>query len=142
MQMTDGEVVMNVMQAKDQRGQITICADLNCCSEEKIKDILKAQGVDLRSLKGAAKPRIPHGVKHKPHKKPANAEKNPANAEKKSVNAEPDPTAQALAVLYARVAELLKQRDTINEELVALNVHVNRISDVIAGRGDDESTDT
>jgi hypothetical protein len=120
------------MQAKDQRSQITICADLNCCSEEKIKDILKAQGVDLRSLKGAAKPRIPHGVKHKPHKKPVNAEKNPANAE-------PNPTAQALAVLYARVAELLKQRDTINEELVALDVQVNRISDAIAGRGDDES---
>ena len=132
MQMTDGEVVMNVMQAKDQKAQITICADLNCCSEEHIKDILKAQGVDLRSLKGAAKPRVPHGVKHKPHKKPANAEKNPANAE-------PNPTAQALAVLYARVAELLKQRDTINEELVALNVQVNRISDAIAGRGDDES---
>lgn len=70
MQMTDGEVVMNVMQAKDQKAQITICADLNCCSEEHIKDILKAQGVDLRSLKGAAKPRVPHGVKHKPHKKP------------------------------------------------------------------------
>lgn len=131
MQMTDGEVVMNVMQAKDQRSQITICADLNCCSEEKIKDILKAQGVDLRSLKGV-KRHIDHGTKHKPHKEPANAEKNPANAE-------PNPTAQALAVLYARVAELLKQRDTINEELVALDVQVNRISDAIAGRGDDES---
>ena len=128
MQMTDGEVVMNVMQAKDQKAQITICADLNCCSEEHIKDILKAQGVDLRSLKGVNK-HIDHGTKHK---KPANAEKNPANAE-------PNPTAQALAVLYARVAELLKQRDTINEELVALDVQVNRISDAIAGRGDDES---
>ena len=131
MQMTDGEVVMNVMQAKDQKAQITICADLNCCSEEHIKDILKAQGVDLRKLKTEKKKNI-HGVKHKPHKKPANAEKNPANAE-------PNPTAQALAVLYARVAELLKQRDTINEELVALDVQVNRISDAIAGRGDDES---
>ena len=136
MQMTDGEVVMNVMQAKDQKAQITICADLNCCTEERIKDILKAQGVDLRSLKGAKK-NIDHGVKNKPHKKPANAEKNPANAVKKSVNAELDPTAQALAVLYARVAELLKQRDTITEELVALNVQVNSISDVIAGRGDE-----
>ena len=133
MQMTDGEVVMNVMQAKDQRSQITICADLNCCSEEKIKDILKANDIDLRSLKGGKK-HIDHGTKHKPHKKPANAEKNPANAVKKSVNVEPNPTAQALAVLYARVAELLKQRDTINEELVALDVQVNRISDVIAGR--------
>ena len=40
MQMTDGEVVLNIMQAKDQKAQISICADLNCCSEEKIKEIL------------------------------------------------------------------------------------------------------
>ena len=68
MQMTDGEVVMNVMQAKDQRGQITICADLNCCSEEKIKDILKAQGVDLRSLRGATKKRVAETKPHEPKK--------------------------------------------------------------------------
>ena len=131
MQMTDGEVVMNVMQAKDQRSQITICADLNCCSEEKIKDILKAQGVDLRSLKGAAKPRIPHGVKHKPHKKPANAEKNPANASSEGIT-----VAQACAALIARVAELRKQKEAIEDELVAIDIQVNRISDSIAGRGE------
>lgn len=131
MQMTDGEVVMNVMQAKDQKAQITICADLNCCSEEKIKDILKAQGVDLRSLKGAAKPRIPHGVKNKPHKKPANAEKNPANA-----SSEGTTVAQACATLIARVAELRKQKEAIEDELVAIDIQVNRISDSIAGRGE------
>ena len=69
MQMTDGEVVLNIMQAKDQKAQISICADLNCCSEEKIKEILKAQGVDLRTLK-TVKKQIDHGTKHKPHKKP------------------------------------------------------------------------
>ena len=68
MQMTDGEVVMNIMQAKDQRSQITICADLNCCSEEKIKDILKAQGVDLRSLRGATKKRVAETKPHEPKK--------------------------------------------------------------------------
>lgn len=130
MQMTDSEVKTDVLQAADQKKQVTICAQVNGVSPDKIREILKAQGVDLRSLKGKKK-QINHGdVERKSYKKPA-------NAVKKSVNAEPDPTAQALAVLYARVAELLKQRDTINEELVALNVQVNRISDVIAGRGDE-----
>lgn len=69
MQMTDGEVVLNIMQAKDQKAQISICADLNCCSEDRIKEILKAQGVDLRTLK-TVKKQIDHGTKHKPHKKP------------------------------------------------------------------------
>lgn len=68
MQMTDREVVLNIMQAKDQKAQISICADLNCCSEEKIKEILKAQGVDLRTLKTVNK-QIDHGPKRKPHKK-------------------------------------------------------------------------
>ena len=69
MQMTDGEVVMNVMQAKDQKAQISICADLNCCSEDRIKEILKKEGIDLRTLK-TVKKQIDHGTKHKPHKKP------------------------------------------------------------------------
>lgn len=152
MQMTDGEVVMNIMQAKDQRSQITICADLNCCSEEKIKDILKANDIDLRSLKGGKK-HIDHGTKHKPRKvpykkpeiipaPPANAVKNDENAEKKSANAETDPIVSALATLYARVAELRQKRDEIEAELVAIDVQVNRISDAIAGRGDNESTQT
>lgn len=69
MQMTDGEVVMNVMQAKDQKAQISICADLNCCSEDRIKEILKKEGIDLRTLK-TVKKQIDHGIKRKLHKKP------------------------------------------------------------------------
>lgn len=122
MQMTDGEVVMNIMQAKDQRGQITICADLNCCSEEKIKDILKAQGVDLRSLKGV-KRHIDHGTKHKPHKKPANVKKSPANAD--------ITVAQACATLIARVAELAKQKKAIEKELEEIEAQIGRVSDNI-----------
>lgn len=68
MQMTDGEVVMNVMQAKDQKAQISICADLNDCSEENIKDILKAQGIDLRALKSEKKKRVAETKRH--YKKP------------------------------------------------------------------------
>lgn len=124
MQMTDGEVVMNVMQAKDQKAQISICADLNCCTEERIKDILKAQGVDLRSLKGAVKPRVPHGVKHKPHKKPANAKKNPANAEKKS----------PIAELNERIESLIKQKAGIESEIEDLRAQLTKMIDMLAGR--------
>ena len=122
MQMTDGEVVMNVMQAKDQRGQITICADLNCCSEEKIKDILKAQGVDLRSLRGV-KRHIDHGTKHKPHKGPANVKKNPVSAD--------ITIAQSCATLIARVAELAKQKKAIEKELEEIEAQIGRVSDNI-----------
>ena len=146
MQMTDGEVVMNIMQAKDQRSQITICADLNCCSEEKIKDILKANDIDLRTLRGAAHKRVAETKKHKPHKKPYKKPEiipaPPANAVKNDENAETDPIVGALATLYARVAELRQKRDEIEAELVAIDVQVNRISDAIAGRGDNESTQT
>ena len=136
MQMTENEIKREVLGAKNQRAQIQIVADQNDCEPEVIKEILKELGVDLRSLKGEKK-QIDHGTKHKPHKKPYKKPEiipaPPANAEKNPANAKPNPTAQALAVLYARVAELLKQRDAINEELVALNVQVNRISDAIAG---------
>lgn len=116
MQMTDGEVVMNIMQAKDQRGQITICADLNCCSEEKIKDILKAQGVDLRSLKGV-KRHIDHGTKHKPHKKPANAEKK-----------------SPIAELNERIESLIKQKAGIESEIEDLRAQLTKMIDMLAGR--------
>ena len=130
MQMTDGEVVMNVMQAKDQKEQIKICAQLNAVPEDDIKEILKKNGVDLRKLKTEKKKNI-HGIKHKPHKKPANAEKNPANASSEGIT-----VAQACAALIARVAELRKQKEAIEDELVAIDIQVNRISDSIAGRGE------
>ena len=119
MQMTDGEVVLNIMQAKDQKAQISICADLNCCSEEKIKEILKAQGVDLRTLK-TVKKQIDHGTKRK---NPANVKKNPANAD--------ITIAQACATLISRVAELAKQKKAIEKELEEIEAQIGRVSDDI-----------
>lgn len=127
MQMTDSEVKTNVLQAADQKKQVTICAQVNGVSPDKIREILKAQGVDLRSLKGVNK-HIDHGAKHK---NPANAKKNPANASSEGIT-----VAQACAALIARVAELRKQKEAIEDELVAIDIQVNRISDSIAGRGE------
>ena len=131
MQMTDSEVKTDVLQAADQKKQVTICAQVNGVSPDKIREILKAQGVDLRSLKGKKK-QINHGdVERKSYKKPANAEKNPANASSEGIT-----VAQACAALIARVAELRKQKEAIEDELVAIDIQVNRISDSIAGRGE------
>lgn len=124
MQMTDSEVKTDVLQAADQKKQVTICAQVNGVSPDKIREILKAQGVDLRSLKGAAKPRIPHGVKHKPHKKPANAVKNDENAEKKS----------ALTELNERIELLMKEKAGIEDEINDLRSRLMAMIDKLAGR--------
>lgn len=49
MQMTIGEIVRNYKQAKDKRAQIKILAELNTCDVEDIKQILRDNGMDLRS---------------------------------------------------------------------------------------------
>ena len=136
MQMTDGEVVMNVMQAKDQRSQITICADLNCCSEEKIKDILKANDIDLRTLRGAAHKRVAETKQHKPHKKPYKKPEiipaPPANAEKKS----------ALTELNERIELLMKEKAGIDDEINDLRSRLTAMIDKLAGGSNNESTQT
>jgi DNA-binding transcriptional MerR regulator len=137
MQMTDSEVKTDVLQAADQKKQVTICAQVNGVSPDKIREILKAQGVDLRSLKGKVAKKNIHGVKHKPHKKPANAEKNPANASSEGIT-----VAQACAALIARVAELKRQRKAIDEELEGIEEQIGRVSDNIAEAMLNESTDT
>lgn len=127
MQMTDGEVVMNVMQAKDQKAQITICADLNCCSEDRIKEILKKEGIDLRTLK-TVKKEIDHGTKRKPHKKPYKKPEiipcPPANAEKKS----------PIAELNERIESLIKQKAGIESEIGDLKAQLTKMIDMLAGR--------
>lgn len=116
MQMTDGEVLRDVMSAKDQKEQISVCAELNCCSEERIKEILKAQGVDLRKLKTEKKKNI-HGIKHKPHT-------NPANSEKMS----------PLAELNERIESLIKQKAGIESEIEDLRAQLTKMIDMLAGR--------
>ena len=50
MQMTPGEIRRDYEGAKKKREQLQILADLNCCTVEKIREILIAEGVDKRSL--------------------------------------------------------------------------------------------
>jgi hypothetical protein len=104
MEMTNSEIKANVLQAADQRAQIRICAELNDVSVDCIKAILKEQGVDLRELKGAMKP------------KQRMAETNYPKDRKKytrKLNPEelvPDRLQGALAAIRAEIADINRQQ--------------------------------
>lgn len=66
--MTDEEIKRNVLGAADQKAQVKIVAELNATTEDVIRERLKAQGVDLRRLRGAAKKHIAEAKRH--YKKP------------------------------------------------------------------------
>ena len=114
MQMTEGEVKTNIMQAKDQIAQIPICAQLNGVSVDKIKDILRKQGVDLRTLKGKM-----------PTNRGWNWKKNP-------VQPAPDKD-KYLLELFNRVNELTAKREAINAELLTIKAELIKIMSAIDG---------
>lgn len=120
--MTDEEIKRNVLGAADQKAQVKIVAELNTTTEEVIRERLKAQGVDLRSLKGAVNKRVAETKRSK--------SEVPADKQEVSI-------AQACAVLHSRVRELLKQKRTIEDELTEIDIQLNRLSDSIAGRGEE-----
>ena len=105
MVMSDSEVIAKVLQAKDQKAQIKICAELNNTCEEEIRDILKAQGVDLRRLSKNVK-----GVV-----KPAPAQESPISA------------------IRNKIDSLLKQRAGIDDELTDLKTMLTELIDSIGG---------
>lgn len=55
MQMTPEEIGSSYRRAVNQNAQITILADLNCCSKEEIINILEEQGYTVRKPKKKAK---------------------------------------------------------------------------------------
>ena len=112
MQMTDSEVKVNILQAADQKAQIKICAELNDTTEECIKEIIKKQGVDLRTLRGA----------------------NNFNKGKKQPAPEPAPdTDKALLQLFNRVNELMAQKEAIIKELSEIKLQIVKINKAIDG---------
>lgn len=50
MEMTDLEILRSYRQAKKKKEQITILSELNCCSKEKIIEILKNNGIQKQEL--------------------------------------------------------------------------------------------
>ena len=95
MQMTESEVKVNVLQAKDQRAQVKICAQLNAVGEDVIRDILRKQGVDLRRLTGSSKLTQSKTRSSRPAK----------NADEKQIT-----IADVVAVIKAQIAEINRQQ--------------------------------
>ena len=46
MQMSDVEIVRSYREAKDKRSQVGVLAELNACSKDYIREILKRSGID------------------------------------------------------------------------------------------------
>lgn len=125
MQMTESEIKTNIMQAKDQIAQIPICAQLNGVSIDTIKDILRKQGVDLRTLKGPAGRK---GWKVVP------------------VEPTPDPDAvpssdKIILQLFERVNDLTAQREAITSELFTIKAELVKMLSVISKGEDNGKTD-
>lgn len=101
--MTEGEIKASVLQAKDQWGQIKICAQLNAVSEEDIKSILRTQGVDLRSLKGTNDKRRAGTIRRQmPHTASSNGTKPEIPAQVT--------IAEAMAAIRAELSEINRQQ--------------------------------
>lgn len=109
MVMSDSEVKVNVLQAKNPRAQIKICAELNATTQENIKKILRKQGVDLRSFNGKqSKDPIPEETPEIIPETPIQAIRN-------------------------RIDSLLRQRAGVDSELADLKAALTEIIDSIGG---------
>ena len=124
MEMTDRVVKLNIMQAKDQKAQIAICAQLNNCSEDVIKDILRKQGVDLRTLLGTS-----YRKAHEVVTLPYIPEKEPAPSIDSSFEA-----------LYNRVTELMEQKKAIVKELCEIKLQMLKIQKAMGGEWNNEES--
>ena len=122
MQMTDSEIKTNILQAKNQIAQIVICAQLNGISVDKIKAILRKQGVDLRTLKGNCTYTL-KGNKEEPAPEPA-----------------PDKD-KIILQLFNRINELTAQREAITSELLTIKAELIKMVSAIDGGKDNEQTD-
>lgn len=130
MEMTNGEIVTSYKQAKHKAAQIGILAELNRCSNKKIVEILVDGGIKpsgLNRVKGELK---------KTESEPTPDPKPTPKQEPVKEPEEPTPI-KALATLYREAQRLMKQKQDIEDELAALDVELNKISDYIAGRSNE-----
>jgi hypothetical protein len=119
--MTEGEIKTNILQAKDQRAQIKICAELNAVDEDEIKSILRMQGVDLRELKGtndgSRASRASRQVR--PRKEEARQPLSPSE------------TDESVEQIGRRIRELVTIRDSAEAELKRLGDKLRELLDTM-----------
>lgn len=127
MVMSESEVKANVLQAKDQKAQIKICAELNNTCEEEIRDILKSQGVDLRTLKGTDGRKYSRKTS-KPENKQASRPVVKDGAPVEIITQE-----SPISAIRNKIDSLLKQRAGIDDELTDLKTMLTELIDSIGG---------
>ena len=134
MEMTNGEIVTSYKQSKHKAAQIGILAELNRCSNKKIVEILVDGGIKPSGLN-----RVKGELKKTESIPVLEPEQEPAPEPKQEPVKEPEkPTpVKALATLYREAQRLMKQKQDIEDELTALDVELNKISDYIAGRNNE-----
>lgn len=113
--MSAGEIVTSYKQAKDKKKQITILSQLNLCTTDEIIEILKANGIDGRSL--------PRTKKDKSASTPT--AKN-ATGEKKSKNVSKDNVFEYIKHLKERRSQLMMEVGTIDAELNEIAIMCNQ----------------
>lgn len=113
--MSAGEIVTSYKQAKDKKKQITILSQLNLCTTDEIIEILKANGIDGRSL--------PRTKKDKSASTPR--AKN-ATGEKKSKNVSKDNVFEYIKHLKERRSQLMMEVGTIDAELNEIAIMCNQ----------------
>ena len=146
MEMTNEEIVVRYRQSKLKGQQVKILAELNNCPVEKIIGILVANGFDSRNfnrLRNELKGEKEQPEKKIPYKKPEIIKEPPEKNIEPELPAMPQITIEAaIAALYDRVRVLNNEKALIDEELAGINVHLNRIEDLIAGRSDNNGSNT
>lgn len=133
MEMTNGEIVANYRQAKNKSEQVKILADLNTCPIEQIISILTSAGIDHRHFTGLRrqlnKEFIESQKKNEQSERSEILQNTPLQNRSESADIAP-----ALSAVVSRVAELIKRKRDIEDELADISVQLNRIDDIIAGR--------
>jgi len=124
-QMSEKEIVKNYKEAADKRNQIKILADMNCCSKEEIKDILRDNGIPEAELgkKGSGRP---------PKAKPAPTAKEtvfrqpkPNEEEQKRADRMNAIPSSVRIVCTGRIAEINKEIEELLEEKESISAFLN-----------------
>lgn len=125
--MSEGEILTSYRQAKDKKEQLHILADLNLCSVSDIREVLKKNGVDGRTLpSGSVIDRPTDQTESKP------VAKRPYHRKQRAV---PTPVMSAQNVLdyikqlSQKKRELMAQVQEIDKELRNIACLCNQIKD-------------
>lgn len=106
--MTEFEIVKSFNEAKKPAAQITVLSELNCVSEEHIKNILLKNGVDHR--------RLPREKRKK-----CDSPTPPLKTESREREREAEGPAQpATDILEEKIVQLIAERDVIQKKIDAL----------------------